>query len=192
MLAVATVLLFSVSTRSEPPSGPPSTEVFVRLPSALHLSTGQRQSISLVIANPSDQTNFFTLSLAKKPPGWLARVDPTNIEMAPRQELPLRVTLIPHRGPPSFTEQRFPFDVVVKAEDMRGAPFFATVEVFLKPGWTDVALFFGTPLFMGLVSASGGLLLRRFGSYRLGGLLVLGGGTLAMVAGTAILGLVFL
>ena len=175
-----------------PPREPQSADVFPRLPSPRFLQSGERRVIDLVIKNPGDEMNFYTLSIERKPQGWVARVDPRNVDLAPREEAPVHITLIPKRGPPSFTEQMTQYDVIVKAEDKGAKAFYGTLSVYLKPGRQDLLIFFGIPALIGFVAIGVGGWLRRHRHFKAGGLFVMGGGILAVVAVTAVLGILIL
>jgi len=174
------------------PHEPQSADIFPRIPSPRFLESGERRVIDVVISNPSDEMNFYTLSIERKPDGWIARVDPRNIDLAPHEEAPIHVTLIPKRGPPTFTEQMTQYDIVIKAEDKEANPFIGTLPIYLKPGYEDLLTFFGTPALIGFVSIGLGGWLRRHDHFRVGGLFVMGGGILAVVSVTAVLGILVL
>lgn len=175
-----------------PQHDPQSSDIFPRIPSPRFLESGERRVIDIVISNPGDEMNFYTLSIERKPDGWIARVDPRNIDLAPRQEAPIHVTLIPKRGPPTFTEQMTQYDIVIKAEDKEAKPFIGTLPIYLKPGYEDLLTFFGTPTLIGFVAMGLGGWLRRRDHFKVGGLFVMGGGILAVVSVTAILGILVL
>lgn len=171
---------------------PQSVDVFPRIPSPRFLQSGERRVIDLVIRNPGDEMNFYTLSIQRKPEGWIARIDPRNVDLAPREEAPVHVTIIPRRGPPTFTEQMTQHDLVVKAEDKQANPFYGTLSLYLKPGYGDLLIFFGTPALIGFAAIGLGGWLRRNRHFKVGGLFVMGGGILAVVAVTAVLGILVL
>ncbi|MBI3804467.1 MAG: hypothetical protein HY282_11970 [Nitrospirae bacterium] len=175
-----------------PQHEPQSADVFPRIPSPRFLQSGERRVVDVVISNPGDEMNFFTLSIQRKPEGWIARIDPRNVDLAPHEEAPIHVTLIPRRGPPTFTEQMTQYDLVVKAEDKEAKPFYGTLSLYLKPGYDDLMTFFGTPALIGIVAVGFGGWLRRRRHFRVGGLFVMGGGILAVVAVTAVLGILIL
>lgn len=175
-----------------PPPEPQSADVFPRIPSPRFLESGERRVVDLVISNPGEETNFYTLSIERKPQGWIARVDPRNIDLAPDEAAPVHVTLIPKSGPPSFTEQMTQYDVVIKAEDKEANPFYGTLPIYLKPGHRDLLIFFGTPALIGFAAIGLGGWLRRRDHFRIGGLFVMGGGILAVVSVTAVLGILVL
>jgi hypothetical protein len=174
------------------PREPQSADVFVRIPSPRFLQSGERRVVDLVLSNPGEAFNFYTLSIQKKPEGWLARVDPTHVDLGAQQEQPIRVTLIPRRGPPSFTEQMTQYDIIVKAEDKQAKAFYGTVPVYLKPGRYDLFVFFGGPAVIGFAAIGMGEWLRRRRRFRIGGLFVMGGGILAIVSITAVLGILII
>jgi len=175
-----------------PPREPQSEDVFVRVPSPRFLQSGERRVIDLVLSNPGATFNFYTLSIQKKPEGWLARGDPTHVDLGGHQEEPIRVTLIPRRGPPSFTEQMTQYDIIVKAEDKQAKAFYGTVPVYLKPGRYDLFVFFGGPAVIGFAAIGMGGWLRRRKRFRIGGLFVMGGGILSIVSITAVRGILII
>jgi hypothetical protein len=177
---------------SSPRREPQSADVFVRIPSPRFLESGERRVIDLVISNPGEDLNFYTLSIQRKPEGWLARVDPVHVDLAGHQEHPVRVTLIPRRGPPTFTEQMTQYDIVIKAEDKEAKAFYGTLPVYLKPGRQDLLVFFGGPTVIGFVAIGIGGWLRRRRQFRIGGLFVMGGGILMIVSVTAVLGILII
>jgi len=175
-----------------PPREPQSADVFPRIPSPRFLQSGERQVVDVVVKNPGDEMNYYTLSIERKPEGWISRVDPRNVDLAPHEEAPVHVTLIPKRGPPSFTEQMTQHDVLIKAEDKEARAFYGTLSVYLKPGYRDMVTFFGTPALIGFAAIAIGGWLRRHRHFKAGGLFVMGGGILAVVAVTAVLGILIL
>jgi hypothetical protein len=178
---------------TDPPRREPqSADVFVRIPSPRFLQSGERRVIDLVISNPGEDLNFYTLSIQRKPEGWLARVDPVQVDLAGHQEHPVRVTLIPKRGPPTFTEQMTQYDILIKAEDKEAKTFYGTLPVYLKPGRHDLLIFFGGPTVIGVGAIGIGGWLRRRRKFRVGGLFVMGGGILAIVSVTAVLGILII
>lgn len=189
-------VLISISSfgfaQDAPPREPQSADVFPRIPSPRFLESGERRVIDIVISNPGEEINFYTLSIERKPEGWIARVDPRNVDLAPHEEMPIRVTLIPKRGPPTFTEQMTQYDIVIKAEDKEAKPFIGTLPIYLKPGYQDLLTFFGTPALIGFAAIGIGEWLRRHDHFRVGGLFVMGGGILAVVSVTAVLGILVL
>ena len=194
-LAILLALSAPLQARGEAPSSPrepQSEDVFVRIPSPRFLQSGERRVVDLVLSNPGEAFNFYTLSIQKKPEGWLARVDPIHVDLGAHQEQPIRLTLIPRRGPPSFTEQMTQYDIIVKAEDKQAKAFYGTVPVYLKPGRYDLFVFFGGPSVIGFVAIGIGGWLRRQGQFRIGGLFVMGGGILAIVSVTAVLGILMI
>ncbi|TAK07977.1 MAG: hypothetical protein EPO39_05470 [Candidatus Manganitrophaceae bacterium] len=174
------------------PREPQSADVFPRIPSPRFLASGERRVVDIVMTNPGDEMNFYTLSIERKPEGWIARVDPRNVDLAPHEEAPIHITLIPKSGPPSFTEQMTQYDVVIKAEDKEAKPFIGPLSVYLKPGYRDMLTFFGIPALIGFVAIGIGGRLRRRRHFRVGGLFVMGGGILAVVSVTAVLGILVL
>jgi hypothetical protein len=193
MISLVLISISSVGlAQNAPPPEPQSADVFPRIPSPRFLESGERGSIDLVISNPGDEMNFYALSIERKPEGWIARVDPRNIDLASHEERPVRVTLIPKRGPPSFTEQMTQYDIVIKAEDKEAKPFYGTLPIYLKPGYEDLLTFFGTPALIGFVAIGFGEWLRRHDRFKAGGLFVMGGGILAVVSVTAVLGILVL
>lgn len=189
-------VLLSISSfgfaQDAPSREPQSADVFSRIPSPRFLESGERQVVDIVISNPGEETNFYTLSIERKPQGWIARVDPRNIDLAPDGEAPVHVTLIPKSGPPSFTEQMTQYDIVIKAEDIEAKPFYGTLPIYLKPGYRDLLTFFGTPALIGFAAIGLGGWLRRRDHFRVGGLFVMGGGILAVVSVTAVFGILVL
>jgi hypothetical protein len=189
-------VLLSVSSvglaQEAPPPEPQSADVFPRIPSPRFLKSGERQVVDIVLSNPGEKMNFYTLSIERKPEGWIARVDPRNIDLPPHEEAPIHITLIPKGGPPTFTEQMTQYDIVIKAEDKEAKPFIGTVPIYLKPGYRDLLIFFGTPALIGFVSIGLGEWLRRNDHFKVGGLFVMGGGILAVVSVTAVLGILVL
>ncbi|HZR47231.1 MAG TPA: hypothetical protein VFA47_11040 [Candidatus Manganitrophaceae bacterium] len=195
--AIVLLLAFSApfsagGEEAPPPREPQSEDVFVRIPSPRFLQSGERRVIDLVLSNPGEAFNFYTLSIQKKPEGWLARVDPTHVDLGAHQEHPIHLTLIPRRGPPSFTEQMTQYDIIVKAEDKQAKAFYGTVPVYLKPGRHDLFVFFGGPAVIGFAAIWIGGWLRRRRQFRIGGLFVMGGGILAIVSITAVLGILII
>lgn len=192
-IAFALISISSVGFAQEaPPREPQSADVFPRISSPRFLESGERRVIDVVISNPGDEMNFYTFSIERKPEGWIARVDPRNIDLGPHEEAPIHVTLIPKRGPPTFTEQMTQYDIVIKAEDKEAMPFIGTLPIYLKPGYGDLLTFFGTPALIGFVAIGLGGWLRRRDHFKVGGLFVMGGGILAVVAVTAVLGILVL
>lgn len=196
LIRLITLVLISISSvglaQNAPPPEPQSADVFPRIPSPRFLESGERRVIDIVISNPGDEMNFYTLSIERKPEGWIARVDPRNIDLAPHEEAPIHITLIPKRGPPTFTEQMTQYDIVIKAEDKEAKPFYGTLPIYLKPGYEDLLTFFGTPTLIGFVAIGLGEWLRRHDHFKAGGLFVMGGGILAVVSVTAVLGILVL
>lgn len=171
---------------------PQSADVFVRIPSPRFLQSGERRVIDLVVSNPGEDLNFYTMSIQRKPEGWLARVDPIHVDLAGHQEHPVQVTLIPRRGPPTFTEQMTQYDIVIKAEDKEAKAFYGTLPVYLKPGRYDLLVFFGGPTVIGMGAIGIGGWLRRRRQFRIGGLFIMGGGILTIVSITAVLGILII
>ncbi len=102
------------------------------------------------------------------------------------------MTLIPKRGPPSFTEQMTQYDIIIKAEDREAKAFYGTLPVYLKPGRHDLLIFFGGPTVIGFAAIGIGEWFRRRRQFRIGGLFVMGGGILAIVSVTAVLGILII
>lgn len=171
---------------------PQSADVFPRAPSPRFLQSGERRVIEIVLKNPGKEIDFYTLSIERRPQGWMARVDPVHVDLPGQEEATIQITLIPRRGPPSFTEQMTQYDVVVKAEDKSAKAFYSTLSVYLKPGRSDLFTFFGTPAVIGFGAIWMGGWLRRRKQFRVGGLFVMGGGILAVVSITAVLGILTL
>lgn len=192
--SIAFALLFfsSVCLAQDAPPEPQSADIFSRIPSPRFLESGERRVVDIVISNPGKETNFYTLSIERKPQGWIARVDPRNIDLPPDEEAPVHVTLIPKSGPPSFTEQMTQYDVVIKAEDKEAKPFYGTLPIYLKPGYRDLLTFFGIPALIGFAAIGMGEWLRRRDYFKVGGLFVMGGGILTVVSVTAVLGILVL